>query len=320
MVRVLEPEATGRRALGGRQRRNRLKCIDERGLFEGRVPHRGRCSRTGCSIRYRNGAELTKHDPYYFAPQLSDFDLYLFGEGNHYSIYHKLGAHPVHAATGWQARNSPCGRRMPRASASSARSTSGTAASTPCRCAAAPASGSCSFPASAPARLYKYEIRTAAGTDAAQVGPVRFRDAAAARQLLAGRGPRRLRVADDAWIAARGRGSSAQRPINIYEVHPGSWRRDYDRSPQFLSWSELGDELIPYVLDMGYTHIELMGVAEHPFDGSWGYQVVGYYAPTARYGTPQDFMQLRRSLPPGGHRRDHGLGAGALPARRARPR
>jgi len=75
-------------------------------------------------------------------------------------------------------------------------------------------------------------------------------------------------------------------------VHPGSWRRPVDRNPLFLNWGELADELIPYVLDLGFTHIELMGVAEYPYDGSWGYQVVGYYAPTARHGTPQDFMHF----------------------------
>jgi 1,4-alpha-glucan branching enzyme len=97
---------------------------------------------------------------------------------------------------------------------------------------------------------------------------------------------------DDEWLAARARVDHAKRPVSIYEVHPGAWRRAYDREPQFLSWQELGDELLPYVTDLGYTHIELMGVAEYPFDGSWGYQVAGYYAPTARFGTPHDLMHF----------------------------
>ena len=97
---------------------------------------------------------------------------------------------------------------------------------------------------------------------------------------------------DADWIDARETAPHHLQPINIYEVHPGSWRRDYDREPQFLNWRELADELIPYAKDQGYTHLELMGVAEHPFDGSWGYQVVGYYAPSSRFGTPQDFMHF----------------------------
>jgi 1,4-alpha-glucan branching enzyme len=95
---------------------------------------------------------------------------------------------------------------------------------------------------------------------------------------------------DADWIDARRTAPHHLQPINIYEVHPGSWRRDYGREPQFLNWREIADELIPYAKDQGYTHLELMGVAEHPFDGSWGYQVVGYYAPSSRFGTPQDFM------------------------------
>jgi 1,4-alpha-glucan branching enzyme len=97
---------------------------------------------------------------------------------------------------------------------------------------------------------------------------------------------------DGDWMQSRGVTDAVRRPINIYEVHPGAWRRNYEREPQFLSWQELGDELIPYMREMGYTHVELMGVAEHPFDGSWGYQVVGYYAPTARFGSPHDFMRF----------------------------
>ena len=96
---------------------------------------------------------------------------------------------------------------------------------------------------------------------------------------------------DADWLQARADGDPRRRAISIYEVHLGSWRRPWDlRTPPFTSWREAVDQLIPYVLDMGYTHIEMMGVAEHPLDASWGYQITGYYAPTARYGAPLDLM------------------------------
>ena len=168
--------------------------------------------------------------------------------------------------------------------------------------------------------LYKFEIHTRTASMLLKADPFAFQmqlrpDNASIVADIDG-----YHWNDGEWLARRGAWDPLRAPINIYEVHPGSWRRSWHRKPAFLTWDELADQLIPYVLDMGYTHIELVGVAEHPFDGSWGYQVVGHFAPTARHGTPHDFMALRRPAAPGRHRRVHGLGAGAFSEGRARPR
>lgn len=97
---------------------------------------------------------------------------------------------------------------------------------------------------------------------------------------------------DSDWMARRAAANSLQAPISIYEVHLGSWRRVAEQGNRSLTYNELGDQLIPYVKEMGFTHVELLPIMEHPFFGSWGYQTTGFFAPTSRYGTPQDFMRL----------------------------
>src|SRR5207244_6774815 len=95
---------------------------------------------------------------------------------------------------------------------------------------------------------------------------------------------------DDAWMAERYRRNGLASPMSIYEVHFGSWMRVPEEGARWLTYRELTERLIPYAKDLGYTHLELMPVTEHPFDGSWGYQTTGYYAPTSRYGSPEEFM------------------------------
>src|SRR5207248_2059489 len=102
----------------------------------------------------------------------------------------------------------------------------------------------------------------------------------------------RYRWADAAWMEARRAKNMPRSPLSIYEVHLGSWRRKAEEGNRFLSYLELADTLLPYVVEMGYTHIELMPVAEHPFEGSWGYQVTNYYAPTSRFGKPDEFRHF----------------------------
>ena len=294
MVRVLEPDAESVRVHWDNEVEApsvELGRVHETGLFEGRVAYRRPVHPYRLRVRYRNGTEVEKHDAYYFAPQLTDFDFYLFGEGCHYSIYYKLGAHPgaVDGLPGTRfAVWAPNAERVSvvgpfnfwdgRKHAMQVRGGSGI--------------WELFIPDVGPGTTYKYEIRTRAGKAILKADPYGF-----AMELRPGNASVVASLDgfewhDQGWIDARAATDHTLDPINIYEVHPASWRRDYGRTPPFLNWRELADELIPYVKRQGYTHVELMGVAEHPFDGSWGYQVVGYYAPSARFGTPQDFMHF----------------------------
>jgi 1,4-alpha-glucan branching enzyme len=147
-------------------------------------------------------------------------------------------------------------------------------------------------PALGPGTLYKYEVVTQQGHAVLKADPYGFQmqlrpDNASIVADLSG-----YEWRDGEWMEKRAAWNPQRAPIAIYEVHPGSWRRSWHRKPAFLTWDELADQLIPYVVDLGYTHIELIGVAEHPFDGSWGYQVLGHFAPTARHGSPHDFKRF----------------------------
>lgn len=225
------------------------------------------------------------------ATALSDLDLHLFGEGNHHHIYRKLGAHPeindgvagtrfavwapnarevavVGDFNGWDGRQHPLQRIEGSGVWQSFVASIGVGA------------------------LYKYEITTQQNHVVLKADPYGFQmqlrpDNASIVADLGG-----YEWGDEQWMEQRRSWNPLRAPISIYEVHPGSWRRSWHRKPAFLTWDELADQLIPYVLDMGYTHIELIGVAEHPFDGSWGYQVLGHFAPTARHGSPQDFKRF----------------------------
>lgn len=222
---------------------------------------------------------------------LSDLDLHLFGEGNHHHIHMKLGAHAevqdgvagTHFAV-WAPNaqrvsvvgdfNDWDGSRnvMPQRGLSGIWETF--------------------VPGAGVGSLYKFEIVGAHGQLLMKADPYAFQmqlrpDSASVVADISG-----YSWGDDAWLDHRRNWDPLRAPISIYELHPGSWRRSWHRKPAFLTWDELADQLIPYVLDMGYTHIELVGVAEHPFDGSWGYQVLGHFAPTARHGSPEDFMRF----------------------------
>jgi 1,4-alpha-glucan branching enzyme len=227
-----------------------------------------------------------RHDPYVFGPVLGDLEVYLFGEGRLYEAYRHLGAHRRHheGVDGvlfavWAPNagrvsvvgdfNDWDGRAHPMR----ARGQSGI--------------WELFIPDLAIGEIYKFEIRHRdSGAVFVKTDP--YAHAFELRPSTAARVVENDHVwADQDWMAARAGQDWQHAPMNIYEVHLGSWQRD--AAGHFLSYAALAERLVPYCKDMGYTHIELMPVMEHPLDESWGYQVSGYFAPTSRFGTPDGF-------------------------------
>ena len=167
--------------------------------------------------------------------------------------------------------------------------------------------------------LYKYEIVGAGGTLLPlKADPVGFGAELRPSTASIVRDTSRFPWTDADWMTARAARDPRRAPMSIYEVHLGSWRRgDGNR---WLTYDELADTLVPYAVDMGFTHLELMPVNEHPLDDSWGYQPIGLFAPTSRFGEPAAFARFVDRCHRGGTRRDHRLGAGALSGRPARSR
>ena len=223
---------------------------------------------------------------------ISEFDLHLFGEGNHNRIYDKLGAHPYSRGTAAGTRFAVWAPNAERVSVvGSFNGWDGNAHVMRPR-------GSSGIWELAVADIgagtaYKFEIRGRDGRLFLKADPY-----GAAMQLR----PDNCSIVvelngfqwhDADWLQRRAEIDPRREPFNAYEVHLGSWRRPWDqRVPPFTNWLEAAEQLIPYAKDLGYTHLELLGIAEHPLDASWGYQVVGYYAATSRYGSPQDFMRF----------------------------
>ncbi len=238
-----------------------------------------------------DGRTLTVEDPYRFGPLLSDFDRYLLTEGRHWQAYERLGAHPrtVDGVDGVQfAVWAPNAYRV---------SVSGNFNGWDPRVHAMRFHGDAGIwelfiPGLSAGELYKFELRSQQGGAHIQktdpygfFSEMRPRTASVVVDLDA------YTWEDDAWIAARAERNILNAPMSTYEVHLGSWRRK-SGGLEWLNYREIAEQLVPYVERMGYTHIELMPIAEHPLDMSWGYQVTGYYAATSRYGTPTDLMYL----------------------------
>ena len=234
----------------------------------------------------KEGNRFSAHDPYCFPSQLGDFDLHLFGEGRHWHAYRFLGSHlrEVDGVAGVQfAVWAPNAERVSvvgdfnrwdgRAHSMRVRGGSGV--------------WELFIPGVGAGGFYKYEIRDRAGISHVKIDP--YANAFQSRPETAGliTAPSAYVWGDDAWMRDRAELDWQRRPFSIYEVHLGSWQRDEDGG--FLNYRELAVRLADYVKDLGFTHVELLPITEHPLDASWGYQCTGYFAPTSRHGTPDDF-------------------------------
>ena len=230
---------------------------------------------------------VKKLQPY----EIGELDHYLFGQGNHYEIYKKFGAHEVTAGkkgvyfavwaphaksvsvigefNGWDAAADRMERQEPLGIYT------------------------VFVPEAKDGQMYKYCIETQSGELIYKADP--FANYAELRPGTASRitDISHLKWTDDRWMESRKKWNNKENPLSIYEVHMGSWMRHPGREDEgFYTYREFAEAITKYVKKMGYTHVELMGIAEHPYDGSWGYQVTGYYAPTSRYGTPEDFAYM----------------------------
>jgi 1,4-alpha-glucan branching enzyme len=239
---------------------------------------------------YPDGNVHTVRDPYAFLPTIGEIDLYLAGEGRHEDIYERLGAH-LREVEGVAGTSFAVWAPAARAVAVVGDFNSWDGRLHPMRALGSSGIWELFLPQAAEGTAYKYEIRTQRGDLRLKADPyARRAELPPQTSSIVDRSEHAWR--DDAWVEERRTAEPHRGPISIYEVHLASWRRDPDNPERPLPYAQLADELSAYANDMGFTHVELLPVMAHPFPGSWGYQVTGYFAPDPRHGTPDDFKEF----------------------------
>ncbi len=264
-----------------------MRRIAESDLFE----WRGLAGATGTPYRLcwhdKDGQEHCFIDPYQFSPHISEFDRHLFGEGKHWHIYRILGAHPVELEGVQGVRFATWAPNAERVSVV------GDFNNWDGRCHPMTVHGNSGIwelfiPELASGALYKFEIRSrGSGEILVKTDPYgqQFELRPGTAAIIHNDRPYQWRDAD--WMKQRACRDWQHAPMSVYEVHPGSWRRN--ENGDFLNYRELATQLVEYVSALGFSHIELLPITEHPLDASWGYQTTGYFAPTSRFGTPDEF-------------------------------
>jgi 1,4-alpha-glucan branching enzyme len=306
VVRALRPAANSVTLLADGKPAVELSQIHPGGIFEGEIKDAVLPLRYQLDVDYGEAGRYTIDDPYSFLPTIGELDQHLIAEGRHEELYDKLGAHvrtmgdqPAVTGTAF-AVWAPSARAV---------SVVGDFNSWDGRLHAMRSLGSTGIwelflPGVGPGTNYKYEILTHDHQILLKADPYALETEVPPKTASMVFAPEHTwSAADREWLAARAAEQPAfDRPLSIYEVHLGSWRLNSLDGNRSLSYLELADELSAYVKDMGFTHVELMPVMAHPFKGSWGYQVTGYFAPTPFYGSPDDFREFVDRL------HQHGLG------------
>ena len=292
-VRVFRPDAASVTVVdaGNHARKFEAVKIHPEGFFEAVLPKgTAEFSYTLC-LNSHDGQEWETSDPYSFGRILGETDVYLHAEGNHWDLYQKFGAHftKVDGVEGtifcvwapnaqrvsvvgdfnhWDGRVYPMRKLL--------------------------GSGiwEIFLPGIKEGAHYKFEVKGYHGEICLKSDPFAFYGQHGLQTASIVYDLGRFAWSDESWMKYRASQEWPKKPISIYEVHLASWQRVAEEENRPLSYIELSQRLIPYCLEMGFTHIELMPVAEHPYDGSWGYQVAGYYAPTSRFGNPDEFRHF----------------------------
>jgi 1,4-alpha-glucan branching enzyme len=288
VIRVYRPDATDVSVMmGGDETEFFLIQHHPAGLFEAHLKGESKAPLYRVRVKYKDGKTFTYWDPYAFWPTLGDVDLHLVGEGNHERLHEKLGAH-VRECQGRPGVSFSVWAPGARGVSVVGDFNGWDGRLHLMRCLGASGIWEIFIPEIGPGTNYKFEIRTGSGERILKADPYAFATekppltASVVHQSS-------YKFEDDQWMADRAKKDILRQPLSIYELHLESWRQVPEEGNRPLTYREMAVQLAEYILEQGFTHVELMPVMEHPFGGSWGYQVSSYFAPTARFGTPDDF-------------------------------
>lgn len=292
-VRLLRPDAAAIAVIdcADPSRRFDVRRVDESGLFESHLRDVSAAFRYELELTGHDGRQWKQRDPYSFGPVLGEMDIHLFNEGTHYEIYRKLGAHMMEIDGVWGTHFAVWAPNAQRVSVVGDFNV-WDGRINPMRKLVPSGIWEIFLPHVNEGDHYKFEVRGPNGEILLKTDPFAFyaqHDTSTGCMVF---DINRYSWNDREWMDSRARRDIYASPMSIYEVHLGSWQRIPEEGNRPMSYLELADRLIPYVKELGFTHIELMPVMEHPFDGSWGYQVINYYAPTSRFGNPDEFRHF----------------------------